>query len=481
MSSGSGTPSGTVQFKDGAANLGSPVTLAAGQASLTTAALGTGAHSITVAYAGNATFATSTSPALAHTVNQAATSTSVARSAGPNPSTFGQSVTFTATVSVTAPGAGTPSGSVQFKDGAANLGAPVTLAAGQASVSAGTLGLGAHSITAVYSGDANFTTSTSGTLAHSVNQAATSTAVARSAGSNPSTAGQSVTFTATVSVTAPGSGTPSGSVQFKDGAANLGAPVTLAGGQASLATTTLSVGAHSITAVYSGDVNFTTSTSPALAHQVNAVGGGVAPTVDVTVNVNGSGTQTTAPFNTTGGSRWLFALVRVDGPNSAGAQSATVSGAGLSWSLVRRTNARSGTSEVWAAFAPATLTNVTVTSTPLVGGFRQAVTVVAFANSSGPGASTSNSGATGAPTVSLTTTQANSLVYAVGNDWDRAVARTVPANQTMVNQIVDTTVGDTFWVQRLTATVTSPSLVTINDTAPTNDQWNYAAVEIRGV
>jgi hypothetical protein len=149
--------------------------------------------------------------------------------------------------------------------------------------------------------------------------------------------------------------------------------------------------------------------------------------------------------------------------------------------LVRRTNARFGTAEVWAAFAPATLTNVTVTSTLQVGGFRQALTVVAFANSSGPGASASNSASSGAPTVSLTTTQANSLVYAAGNDWDRAVARTVPANQTMVNQVVDTGVGDTFWAQRLTAAVASPGLVTINDTAPTNDQWNYTTIEIKGV
>ena len=111
-----------MQFKDGAANLGAPVTLAAGQASLATTALSVGAHSITAVYPGNATFATSTSPSLAHTVTQAATSTSVVRSVGPNPSTSGQSVTFTATVSATAPGAGTPSGTVQFKDGAANLG-----------------------------------------------------------------------------------------------------------------------------------------------------------------------------------------------------------------------------------------------------------------------------------------------------------------------------------------------------------------------
>ena len=170
----------------------------------------------------------------------------------------------------------------------------------------------------------------------------------------------------------------------------------------------------------------------------------------------------------------------MDGPAAVSSQSATVSGAGLTWSLVRRTNARFGTSEVWAAFAPATLTNVTVTATPLVGGFRQAFTVVAFANSAGPGASASNSGITGAPTVSLTTTQANSLVYAAGNDWDTATNRTVPAGQTMVNQVLDS-VGDTFWTQRLTNAVASPSAVTINNTAPTTDQWNYAAVEVKGL
>ena len=83
--------------------------------------------------------------------------------------------------------------------------------------------------------------------------------------------------------------------------------------------------------------------------------------------------------------------------------------------------------------------------------------------------------------MSLTTTQASSLVYAAGNDWTGAVARTVPANQTMVNQIVDSSAASTFWVQRLTAAVAaSGTAVTINDTAPTNDRWNYAAVEIKG-
>ena len=479
VTSGSGTPSGTVQFKDGVTNLGAPVTLAAGQATLATTTLSVGAHSITAVYSGDVTFATSTSAAVAHQVDAPAltpTSTSVVRSAGPNPSVTGQSVSFTATVTT---GSGTPTGTVQFKDGVTNLGAPVTLTAGQATFTTTGLGVGAHSITAVYSGDATFATSTSAALAHQVNQAATTTGVVRSAGPNPSTVGQSVSFTATVAVTAPGAGVATGSVQFRDGVTNLGAPVALTAGQAVFTTTTLGAGAHSITGVYSGDTSFTTSTSAAVAHQVNAAGA-AAPTVDVTVNRAGSGAQTTAAFSTTGAGRWVFAFVRMDGPASVSSQSATVSGAGLTWSLVRRTNARFGTSEVWAAFAPATLTNVTVTATPLVGGFRQAFTVIAFANSAGPGASASNSAATGAPTVSLATTQANSLVYAAGNDWDTATARTVPAGQTMVNQVLDP-VGDTFWTQRLTNAVATPSTVTINNTAPTTDQWNFAAVEIKGL
>jgi hypothetical protein len=47
-----------------------------------------------------------------------------------------------------------------------------------------------------------------------------------------------------------------------------------------------------------------------------------------------------------------------------------------------------------------------------------------------------------------------------------------------VHQYVDTQVGDTFWVQSTAAPSTGIELVTIHDTAPTDDQWNYAAVEI---
>jgi hypothetical protein len=80
---------------------------------------------------------------------------------------------------------------------------------------------------------------------------------------NPSIQGQSVTFTASVS----GTGV-TGAVQFKDGASNLGSPVTLVAGAASYMTSALTTGFHSITAVYGGDSTFYTSTSSLLSQQV---------------------------------------------------------------------------------------------------------------------------------------------------------------------------------------------------------------------
>jgi hypothetical protein len=70
--------------------------------------------------------------------------------------------------------------------------------------------------------------------------------------------GQDVTFMATVSISAPGAGIPGGIVVFKDGANILGMG-NLSGGTAKFTTSRLSVGTHSITAVYSGDWNCTAS------------------------------------------------------------------------------------------------------------------------------------------------------------------------------------------------------------------------------
>jgi len=70
-------------------------------------------------------------------------------------------------------------------------------------------------------------------------------------------------------------------------------------------------------------------------------------------------------------------------------------------------------------------------------------------------------------------------VFGVGNDFDSATARTVGANQTIVNQYL-ATIGDTYWVQRTTnAVAATGTSVTINDTAPAGDRYNLTICEIR--
>lgn len=174
----------------------------------------------------------------------------------------------------------------------------------------------------------------------------------------------------------------------------------------------------------------------------------------------------------------LVAFVSSDGP--ATAQTATVSGGGLTWTLVQRANPKgTGTAEIWTARATGTLTNVGITSTPKTTGYDQSLTVVAFTGAGGIGTSATASAKKGAPAVSLITTTAGSWVFGVGEDYTHATARTIGSNQTLVNQWIDTANGDTFWVQDQTApTPAQGTTVTINDTAPTDDIWNMAAVEI---
>jgi hypothetical protein len=184
--------------------------------------------------------------------------TSVTSSA--SPSVFGQSVTFTATVAPTASGLGTPTGTVTFADvtSGVTLGTATLDATGKASFSTKVLSLGTHTVRADYSGDSIFPAS-SGTVTQTVNQAATTTALASA--TNPSSANQSVTFTATVAATAPGSGTPTGTVTFTDttSGATLGTANVDTAGKATFSTAGLGVGTHTITASYAGTGNFAPS------------------------------------------------------------------------------------------------------------------------------------------------------------------------------------------------------------------------------
>jgi hypothetical protein len=152
---------GTVQFLDGANSLGT-VIVSAGHASLTTATLAVGTHSITAIYSGDTGYAASTSSALTQTVTAGTVSTTTALTSNPNPSKSGRPVTFTATISPS-----TATGTVQFLDGSTPLGT-AALISGSASLSTSALTVGKHAITAIYGGDGNHAGSTSAVLSQAV-------------------------------------------------------------------------------------------------------------------------------------------------------------------------------------------------------------------------------------------------------------------------------------------------------------------------
>ena len=142
---------------------------------------------------------------------------------------------------------------------------------------------------------------TSGELGVLLNITLTPTATALASSPNPSSPGQSVTFTATVTFpTGFGKGTPTGTVTFFDGTTNIGNPA-LTGGVATLTTSTLAVGTSSITATYSGDTNFATSTSPAVQQVVQAAGFTLAASPStVSISAPGGSGSTTITITTAG-------------------------------------------------------------------------------------------------------------------------------------------------------------------------------------
>jgi hypothetical protein len=153
-----------------------------------------------------------------------------------------------------------------------------------------------------------------------------SSATTLSSSVNPSTLGQSVTFTATVIGTG---GTPTGTVTFRDGAAAIGSSGLNAGGQATFTTSALAAGNHSITAVYGGDFTHGSSTSPPVTQTVN-----LRPTTTVVVSsanpsARGQSVTFTATVAGSGGTPTGTVAFR-DGATTLG--TATLSGSTASYS-----------------------------------------------------------------------------------------------------------------------------------------------------
>jgi hypothetical protein len=186
------------------------------------------------------------------------------------------------------------------------------LTGGSATFTTSALSVGMHSITASYGGDANFTSSNSGILAQTVNNASTATALS-SISPSPAFVGQPITVSYTFGVVAPGAGlpiAPSGNiiVQASDGSACI-APAVLGGGMCTLSSAPTTPGPVTFTITYSGDGNFVGSgaNSNYTVYQLvfttqpsNAgVGLTMTPAIQVTAEDSSNNTLTTFTGNIT--------------------------------------------------------------------------------------------------------------------------------------------------------------------------------------
>jgi Bacterial Ig-like domain (group 3)/FG-GAP-like repeat len=245
------TVSGTVTFSDAATVLGT-ATVSNGTAVVTTSTLLAGAHSITANYSGDLNNNPATSLPLMQTVNKANPVLPPPSVSSAN-TTVGSPETITETVP---PGV---TGPVTFYEGSTPIGtAPIV--SGVATITVTTLPAGTDPITASTPSDANNNSATSPATIVTVTK--TTPIITLISSINPSSAGQSVTFTATAPTGA------TGSVVFLDGATTLGT-VGLTNGQASFTTSSLTTGSHIITADYAGDSGYNAANSAQLTQTVN--------------------------------------------------------------------------------------------------------------------------------------------------------------------------------------------------------------------
>jgi len=255
MGTGTTVPTGTVVLQNGSTAIGTGALDSTGAAHFNISFLPLGSNSLTVTYAGDSSNASAASPPLVQTVYAYSTQTAISSSA--NPTIVNQPVTLMATV--TSPQNAQPTGSVVFSKNGVTLGT-VALSSGQAALNYTFGSEGSKSITAAYSGDANFAPSLSSAFSEGIGASPTATTLSSS--SNPSLAGQQVTLTATVS----SSYTASGMVTFYNGSSALGT-VDLVNGQASLSFVFYCSGLKPLTAVFSSS-SAAASTSAVLVQTV---------------------------------------------------------------------------------------------------------------------------------------------------------------------------------------------------------------------
>ncbi|MEO8133745.1 MAG: Ig-like domain-containing protein, partial [Betaproteobacteria bacterium] len=298
---GAGTPTGTITVTDGVGTC--TITLPAANCNLTLST--SGARMIVATYNGDANFNADASPAVSHQVDPvaAAATTTAVTLVAPATSVFGQTVAVTATVTSTT----SPTGSVTLNAGASSCIA--ALAPATATTATGTCNLApplpaaavAYPVTAAYPGGVGFLSSNGGGATATVNKASTTTAISANT-PNPSIVNTAVTVTAGVAVVAPGAGTPTGTIVVTSTPGGETCTITLPAVSCNL--TPATTGAKTLTAVYSGNADFLTSTSVGVGQTVNGAAA-VATTTAVTlvapaVSVFGQNVTVTVTVTSTG-------------------------------------------------------------------------------------------------------------------------------------------------------------------------------------
>lgn len=204
---------------------------------------------------------------------------------------------------------------------------------------------------------------------------------------------------------------------------------------------------------------------------------------------------TSAALTTAGTNELLIAFIGGDGATGVGSGDvSSVTGGPGGWTKILTANSQlisagnnwNGWCSVWRAFASAQVSAQTIAANFSAAGAGWIV-VVAFTgadttgtNGSGAiGANDRTGAASGAPSKAVTTTRNNSWVWGTIWDWSNNVTPTIPGTQTQRDIFNDSTNGDSGWVQYQTAlTATSGTSVTLNDTAPTADNFNLVIIEI---
>ena len=212
-------------------------------------------------------------------------------SASPEPSGIDMPITLTATVAAAQSAPTAPTGTVRFFDGATLLGA-ASLSGGTATLVTGGLAAGSRTIEARYDGDAAFLIG-SRTAAHVVATTGATPAIALASSRQPASTGQSVTFTASITVAT------TGTIQFYDGATLLGS-ASIASGLATFTTSSLAAGSHAVWARFTGTAGAPPAFSPVFVQAVNGSGWkDRTSTLALVSSANPSALGTTVTFTAT--------------------------------------------------------------------------------------------------------------------------------------------------------------------------------------